>query len=73
MATFKYHALKIIGNFGAGFLSPLVGSGFANMIFNDVITMEHALIIAIISSTIATSLSAFNELRIYGETSGISH
>lgn len=73
MAEFKYHAYKIIGNFGASFLAPLFGASIVNQIWTDSISFEHSVIVAAITSLISTSLSAFNELRIYGETDGRKH
>lgn len=73
MAIFKYHAYKIVGNFGAGFLAPLLGGGFADLFTKDPISASTLLIVSVISSAITTSLSAFNELRIYGETNGQTH
>lgn len=53
--------VKIIGNFGISFFSPLAGGNLAETIFNYNTSLEQLLVLSIFSAVFVTGLSISKE------------
>lgn len=64
---FKRAAARIGGNFGVSFFGPLIAGNVASSIFDNALTFEQTIIIALLASTFQTGLAISKEAQAYGE------
>lgn len=60
--------MRITGNWGMSFFSPLVSQNVAQSYFSIPISFEQTIVISLLSSLFVTGLSVSRELEKYGRT-----